>query len=54
MRRRAARRFSGDPNAAAYLDGSAAERFDVTRATTVLHRIRYERACRQQALSAVT
>ena len=41
--------LSGDPNAAAYLDGSAAERFDVTRATTVLHRIRYERACRQQA-----
>jgi hypothetical protein len=39
----------GDPNAADYLDGSAAEQYNVTRSVTVLHRIRFERACRQQA-----
>jgi len=33
-------------DAAAYLDGSATESFDVTRAVRLLHMIRHERACR--------
>ncbi|MGB0640202.1 MAG: hypothetical protein ACPGTU_12755, partial [Myxococcota bacterium] len=37
--------------AASYLDGTASESFDVTRATRMLHLIRHERACRSTGLS---
>jgi len=38
----------GIDEAAAYLDGTASEDFDVTRATRMLHLIRHERACRSE------
>ena len=38
-------------DAAAYLDGTATEAFDVSRATRMLHLIRHERACRSTGLA---
>ncbi len=38
-------------DAAAYLDGTAAESFDVNRAARLLHMIRHERACRSTGLA---
>jgi len=38
-------------DAAAYLDGTASESFDVGRATRMLHLIRHERACRSTGLA---
>ena len=40
------------PDVADYLDGSAADRFDLTRAARMLHLIRRERACRATDLIA--